>query len=241
MRRRLLAAAALVLLLTTAGCASILPGGESVDEERLAEDASYDWDTDADVTINHTGGDYRAVYRVENRSSLAVSEFQRLDDRAPLPIAAIAFRYPNGTVVGAEAMTVEANGTHTVVTFPAAEGQFAYRVDVRGKEVHVATAVDGSYEFITPPSTRVRYPLVGRVTPDGYETTLVDDRVHIRWDDLTDDRIVVRFYLVRDFYIFAGLLAAGAAGAVVGLAYFYLQLRSLRERRDAVDVERGEG
>lgn len=241
MDRRLLAAGALVLLLASAGCASILPGQDGIDREPLAEEETYDWNTSADVTINATGGAYTAVYRVENRSTLAFSEFQRLDDRAPLQLGAVAFRYPNGTVVGVEAMDVEANGTHTTVTLPAERGRFAYRVGVQGKEIHVATAVSGSYEFVTPESTRVRYPLIGRVVPGGYETTIEEDRTHIWWEDLTDDRIVVRYYLVRDFYIFAGIVGVGISAAVVGLAYFWLQLQSLRERRDSVDVERGEG
>jgi len=239
MNRRLLAAAALGLLLVSAGCTGLGGGSGQVDRAKLAQNATYDWNTTADVTFNVTGGYYHAVYRVDNRSSIALARFHRLNDRRPLPIEAVAFRYPNGTVVGAEAMNATQNRTHVTVTFPARHGEFAYRVAHRGKELRVVTAVQGSYEVVIPPATQVRYPLIGRVAPAGYRTSEEGGRVHVRWDQVTGDRIDVRYYLVRDLWIFAGMLAAGAAAALVGLSYFWLQLRELRERRQTVDVERG--
>jgi hypothetical protein len=240
MRRSYLAAAALVLLLVTAGCSALSPGGGEVDRQALAANETYRWDTSADVTINVTGGAYHAVYRVDGRREIALSEFQRLSDTRPLDVEAVQFRYPNGTVVGASAMTVERNDSATVVTLPAEEGRFAYRVPKRGKEVHMATAVSGSYEVILPPNTDVKYPLIGRVMPGGYETATTDGRVHVRWDDVTDDRLVVRYYLVRDLWIFGGMILVGAVAAVVGLSYFWMQLRGIRERRQIVDVENRE-
>ena len=238
MDRRLLAAVALVLLLVTAGCSALGPGGGELDQSRLSENSTYDWNASADVTINVTGGYYHAVYRVDNRSTLALSRFERLNERRPLEIGAIAFRYPNGTVVGADAMAVEGNDSYATVTLPNSSGQFAYRVPMQGKELHVATAVSGSYEVVLPPNTRVRYPLIGRVSPSGYETSVEDGRVHVTWDEVTDDRLTVRYYLVRDFWIFGGIVVVGSLVAVVGLAYFWLQLREFRERRESVDVER---
>ena len=237
MDRRLLAAAALVLLVALAGCSALSPGGGEVDREALAANETYRWNTSADVTINVTGGVYKAVYRIDGREEVALSEFQRLSDRRPLDVAAIKFRYPNGTVVGASAFTVERNDSATVVTLPAEEGTFAYRVPMGGKEMHVATAVEGSYEVILPPNTDVQYPLIGRVMPGGYETTTQDGRVHVTWDEVTDDRLVVRFYLIRDLWIFGGIVAVGLVAGVVGLSYFWMQLRSIRERRQIVDVE----
>lgn len=241
MDRRLLAAGALSLLLFAAGCAALTPGGGEVDRERLAEDASYDWNTSTDVTFNVTPGYYHAVYRIENRSTIALSRFHRLSDHRPLPLGAVAFRYPNGTVVESEAMAFERNRTHVTVTLPAEEGRFAYRVSRQGKRIRTPTAVTGSYEVILPPNTDVRYFLIGRVVPDGYDRYIENGRVHLLWDGenaITGDRVVVRFYLERDLWIFGGLLAIGGAAAVVGLSYFWLQLKALRQRRDAVDIER---
>lgn len=241
MDRRILAAGALCLLLVTAGCSALTPGGGEVDRERLAEDASYDWNTTADVTINVTQGYYHAVYMIDNRSRIALSRFHRLSDHRPLPLGAVAFRYPNGTVVGADAMAFERNRTHVTVTLPAEEGRFAYRVSRQGKRIRIPTAVTGSYEVILPPNTDVRYFLLGRVVPDGYDRYTENGRVHLVWegeDAITGDRVVVRFYLQRDLWIFGGLLAVGATAALVGLSYFWLQLKALRQRRDAVDIER---
>lgn len=237
MDRRLLAAAALGLLLLTAGCSALSPGGGEVDRAALAENATYQWNTTADVTIRVAGGYYKAVYRIDDRSTVALSAFERLSDRRPLDVSAIKFRYPNGTVVNASAMDAERNDTYTAVTLPAEEGRFAYRVPMRGKEVHVATAATGSYEVILPPRTDVRYPLLGRVSPGGYERTVVDGQVHLRWADLTDDRLVVEFYLLRDLYIFGGIVLVGVLAAMVGLAYMWFQLRGIRDRRQIVDVE----
>ena len=237
MRRRLLAAVALVLLLVTAGCSALSPGGGEVDREALAAEESYQWNTSADVTINVTGGVYKAVYRVDGRREVAISAFERLSDRRPLDVEAIKFRYPNGTVVGAEAMTVERNDSATVVTLPDDEGRFAYRVPQPGKEVHLATAMQGSYEVILPPNTDVKYPLIGRVMPSGYETVTEDGRVHVTWEEVTDDRLVVRFYLMRDLWIFGAIVVVGIVAGVVGLSYFWMQLRGIRERRQIVDVE----
>lgn len=241
MDRRLLAAGALCLLVAAAGCSALTPGGGEVDRERLAEDVAYDWNTSADVTINITPGHYRAVYRIENRSTIALSRFHRLSDHRPLPLGAVAFRYSNGTVVGPEAMAFERNRTHVRVSLPAEEGRFAYRVARQGKRIRVATAVAGSYEVILPPDTDVQYFLLGRVVPDGYDRFTENGRVHLVWDGedaITGDRVVVRFYLERDLWIFGGLLAVGTAAAVVGLSYFWRQLKALRQRRDSVDVER---
>ena len=240
MDRRLLAAAALVLLVASAGCASLLPGSGEVDRQALAENATYDWDTAADVTINVTGGYYHAVYRIDGDRTVALSQFERFNERVPLDPSAVKFRYPNGTVVGASDVTVDRNESYTVVTAPDGEGRLAYRVPIQGKEVYVATAASGSYEVILPPRTDVQYPLLGRVTPDGYERSAEDGRVHLRWDELTDDRLVVQFYLVRDLWIFGGLALVGALLATVGLTYFWIQLREIKERREIVDVENQE-
>ena len=237
MRRRFLAAAALALLLVTAGCSALSPGGGEVDRAALAENETYEWNASTDVAINVTGDHYKAVYRIDNRSTVGLSEFQRLSDRRPLDVAAIQFRYPNGTVVNASAMTVERNETATVVSLPAEEGQFAYRAPKRGKEVYVATAATGSYVVVLPPRTDVRYPLLGRVSPGGYDRSVEGDRVHLRWAEMTDDRLVVQYYLLRDLWIFGGMLAVGVVAAVVGLAYMWLQLRGIAERRQIVDLE----
>lgn len=229
----------LCLLAASAGCAALSPGG-GIDRAALAANETYGWNTSADVTVDVQTNHYEVVMGVENRSSVGLSAFERLNERRPLGLEAIAFRHPNGTVVHADAMAVETNGSHTAVRLPARTGQFAYRVAKPGKAVHMDTPRTGSYEVRLPPETHVRYPLLGRVQPGGYETTTADGRVHLAWEEVTADQVTVEYYLVRDLYLFAGLVALGLAGGAGVLVYFWLQLRRLRERRQAVDLERGE-
>lgn len=237
--RRLLAAATLALLVASAGCAALGPGGGGVDHQALAANGTYAWNTSADVTIDVGTGNYTTVMTVQNRSTVGLSAFQRLNERRPLGVEAIQFRYPNGTVVGADAMNVTQNGSATVVTLPARRGQFAYRVSKRGKAIHVATPRSGSYEVILPPDTQVRYPLLGRVQPGGYTATTADGRVHLRWTDLTAGRLDVQYYLVRDLWLFAGVVIVALLAAAAVLTYFWVQLTRLRKRRETVDLEEG--
>ena len=67
------------------------------------------------------------------------------------------------------------------------------------------------------------------------------DARDLSWDEVRGDRIVVRYYLVRDLYLFGGLTAIGAVLGAVGLSYFWLQLRTIQRRREEVglDVETG--
>ena len=89
-----------------------------------------------------------------------------------------------------------------------------------------------------PPGGDVRVERLALKLSDGYETSVEDGRVHVRWDEVTADRLVVRYYLVRDLWIFSGILLAGGVAAIVVLSYFWVQLRGLQERREAVDLER---
>jgi len=240
MRRRLLIAALLGLFVFIAGCSALSPGGDGIDREALGANETYTWETSADVTVDVQTDHYEVVVAIENRSTVGLSAFERLNERRPLGLQAVAFRYPNGTVVRVAAMSVETNGSHTRVTLPASDGQFAYRVAKPGKAIHMDTPRSGTYEVLLPPETHVRYPLLGRVQPDGYETSTTDGRVHLRWADLTADQVTVEYYLVRDLFLFAGLVALGLSAGAAVLVYFWLQLRRLRERRQAVDLEDGE-
>ncbi len=241
MSRRLLAAATLLLLAGSAGCAGVFGPGE-VDEEALSEPASYDWNTTADATLTVQRDAVLAVYRIENRSSVELYRFERFNNERPLDPAAVQFRYPNGTVVGPEAMEFSKTRSRTVVELPADEGQFAVRLPKHGKTVRTPTVVEGSYEVVLPENARVRYFLLGRVVPSADER-LVDDagRVHLLWDAVTRDRVVVEYYLERDLLIFAAVVSVGSVALVGGLAYFWLQLRTLRDRRESVAWEEGPG
>lgn len=234
MMRRVLAAGLLLLLAAGAGCTAF--GGGSVDPDRLAREAEYDWDTDANVTVTVEKGAnvYEAVYRIDGQEALEVSRFEELSGDRPLDVSAVYFRHPNGTVVNLGPEAVTKTRSATVISLPADEGRLALSAPKRGKHVQVAAVLGAPYEVILPRGAEVRYPLLSRVVPRTYERSIEDRRVHLRWEEARGDRIVVRYYLGTDFLIFGGLLAGGAIAAIGGVVYFYYQLRDLRRAREEV-------
>ncbi|WP_122091362.1 DUF5803 family protein [Halalkalicoccus subterraneus] len=234
MNRRLLAFASLVALVAVAGCTGF---GSVTSEEGLGEDAEYDWGTDADATINVTDGEYKAVYALENRSTIRLYEATRYGDDNPIDVRAVQFRYPNGTVVGAEEIEVEETRSEVTVHLPTEGGQFAFTSDSRSRNLATDTFVEGSYEVILPPGYRVDNFVLANVRPGGYETELVDDQVHIRWDEVETDTISVRYYMERDVYLFGGLIVVASIGAAIAGTYVYRQMQELKRKREEAGLD----
>jgi hypothetical protein len=231
--RRALALFAVLGLAVTAGCA-----GAGLDREALAANATYHWDTDAAATINITGDQYRGLYRLDNGSSLPVYRLDSLGSEQPLPIEALRFRYPNGTVVGPDDIRVERQDARTVVT-PPANGTVAFIAPAGSKSFRTPVLLAGSQEVILPPNVRIGVPLLGTASPGGYSRSVESDgRVHMRWDDLdTGTEIDLQYYLQRDLYIFGGLVGGLTLIGAVGVLYFRRQIRKLAARREATDLE----
>lgn len=235
MNRRLLASIGVLGLVVLAGCT-----GGVVNEEALSEETTYDWDTDAAATINVTGEDYRAVITLENQSTVELYREAQIGGEDPLPIRAVQFRYPNGTVVNASSIRVEEADSRTVVELPTDDGTFAYTVRSRAGELFLPVDVNGSHEVILPPGTRISAPIIGVAEPAGFETSIdEDDRVHLYWDSMDSDTLSVSYYLERDLYLFGGLIGLVMLVAGAGWLYFRYQLRSLQAERDqaGLDVE----
>jgi predicted small lipoprotein YifL len=240
MKRRTLALLALATLAALAGCAGF---GGGLDEERLAQNASYDWDTTADVTVTVEGDEYQAVYEVEDGTEVEAFRRETLGGRTPVEVAAVQFRYPNGTVVNASAIEVEEADSRVVIRPPAEKGKLAYSAPADAGWFGLPVTVAGSYEVVLPPGRRVGNPVFGDVSPGDYEVSTDDqDRVHLRWSSLEDGSIAVRSYLQRDLYLFGGLLALLALVSVGGVVYYRIQIRRLERRREEagldVDLER---
>lgn len=264
MRPRLVAAVGLLALLAaSAGCFGIFGPGEP-DSDALSEEANYDWETDADATIDIHENNYTAVYEVSNKSvgdepedgggTIELYEHDLLGTEQPLQVRSLQFRFengsrvvyrdgqptlvrPNGTAENTSALGVDRTRRRTIIDLPSAEGQLAYTVPKTGKQITTPTFVDGSYEIILPPDTSVGVPLLARVRPGGYERSTVDERVHIRWDSIRGSTIVVRYYLERDILIFGGIVALLAVAGIIGAAYYLLQIRELVERREEVGLD----
>ncbi|MFB6270128.1 MAG: DUF5803 family protein, partial [Halobacterium sp.] len=116
-------AAGVLLLAVLAGC---LGGGPTPSDSDLAKNATYEWDTDADVTVTVDGEKYRTVAAVNGTEKVRLARSSGFGGRNPLFVSAVKFRYPNGTVVGAEQIGVKSKNQRTVVTLPAENGTFAY-------------------------------------------------------------------------------------------------------------------
>jgi len=238
-RRLLLGFVAVAALALTAGCTGLFGSGEFSDDQ-LSQEADYDWDTSTDVTVNVTGDEYRAVYDLSNRSSVSAFQYEALGGEGPVEVAAVQFRYPNGTVVTAEALDVERRDSETVIRTPSDTGKLAYTVPRRGKTFTMPVTVEGSYEVILPKGMRVGHFLLSNVRPNGYttesHTETAAGRVHLVWTDVTADTVSVRYYLARDLTIFTAVVGGAVVVAIVGLAYFRLQIRELEREREEMGL-----
>ncbi len=240
-RRHAIALVAVLALAATAGCV-----GTDIPEEELAANATYDWETNATatVTVIESGwigtSDFEAVYQVENRSEIALYRSSLARDR-PLEVRSVKFRYPNGTVVGYEALDVETTRERTTVSFPATEGQFAFTATHRSKKLELEPYVEGSYRVILPPNHDVRDFLLGDVVPGTYELGSVDGQRTITWDDV-EEPVFVRYYATRDRVVFWGIFGVLGVIALGGYLYFRRQINQLvgwRERQ-GLDIDEDE-
>lgn len=244
---RTLALLALVALSVSAGCLNhpFISGGTDASELSGSETYEDMWGTDADAMLVAERGQYRAVYRV-NESDRVFEVYQRdsLGTERPLPISSLKYRYPNGTVVNASALSVTETRDRLKIHLPQQHGKVAFVAPREGKRIDTQRFVTGSYVVVLPPKARVGVPLLAQVRPRGYNTTMVDDRVRIRWSEVTEreQAIVVRYYLERDLTIFGGLVAVVVVVGIVGMAYYLWQIRQLVKQREAVglDVDTGD-
>lgn len=223
--RTLVAIAFLGVLVTLSGCF-----GGGLDEDALAENQSYDWETRATVTFNVTGDSFHAVHVIGNGTPIAVYRDTEFQGEQPVSISAVKFRYPNGTVVGAGDIGVEQRDGRTILTPPAGEGHLAYSGNSLPKDFQIAANQSGSYQVILPRGMRIGVPFMGTIAPGGAELTVRDDRTYLFWDSLEDPHIDLSYYLERDFWLFAGLVGLGLLVAIAGVIYYRVKIRRLRTR-----------
>lgn len=253
MSRRVLLLLAVVALVGLSGCAGLLGGG-SVSDERLDEAPAepYAWNASVDAHITVTeNATFRAVYRT-NASELELYRRDGFGGRNAIPVRALRYRYPNGTVITGSEFADRGGGVSrsrsaVTVTLPSdaprnATGRLAFSSESTPKRFALPTFVEGSYEVVLPPGRRIGFPLFGRASPPGHVTTRDDaGRVHVRWDRVGSDAVVVRFYLQRDLAIFGGIAAGLVLLGVGGALYYRRRIRALRRRREElgldVDVE----
>ena len=238
MRKRFaLAIGLLFLLAASAGCTSMFGPGE-ISQQQLSKNATYDWDTSQNVTYNVTSNQYQAIYELNKKGTLEIHQEESFGEEAPVDISAVQFRYPNGTVVGADQITVKKTKSSTIIKPPQGQGTLAYTASRQGKTFYVPTYLkDKTYEVTIPRGMRVDTFLLSDVRPGSYDTTMEDGREHIIWSSpVSSDGISVRYYLGRDKWIFAGIVGLALIIGVIGLAYYRYQIRQLEREREEMGL-----
>lgn len=249
-RRLLLAAATLALLVLGAGCLGYVTGGGEISDERLdrAPAEPYVWDSERDAHITvRADAEFQAVYRVEEGDRLKLYRPTGYGTEDPLKVESVRFRYENGTEVNGSEF--EDHGgkieqtTDEVWISPPGDGKVAITAGSTPKRFTLPVYVEGSYEVVLPEDRRVDFFLFGKISPRGYETTVDENgRVHVTWDEVGGESILVQFYIQRDLHIFAAAVAVLAGIGMFGLYYYRRQIDRLHEARVemGLDVE-GDG
>lgn len=235
MKRRWLGLAVLAALVVTAGCMSMF---SDIPDEQLCEDQSYDWNTSANATYTLTAdANYKAVYNVSGADELELYRDTGLGNERPVEIRSVEFLAADGTEYDCEDIEVETTRSETVVTLPAEEGKFAYTASSTPKRFSVPVLVEGSHEVVLPEGRETRNPIFGSVRPADNEVTEEDDRLHVRWDEVEGDTVLVQYYLQRDLTLFFGLAVVAGLAAVAGILYYYRLVQRLRERRQEAGLD----
>jgi len=243
MNRRTLALGALAALVFLSGCS--FGGGGEIPEEDLLGDQEYQWDAEETVVFELISRDsYTTVVTVRNESELSIHQRTAFRGDQPVDIGALQFRFENGTVVNATHPGLAArNGDEqTTIELPARNGTVAYTAPRGGrtgttKSFTSPVFVEGSYRLDLPPRGRVAIPFLSQARPGGYESTLEDDQMSLRWNNLEGGTISVRYYLVRDLYLFGSIAAIAIVLGVGGTVHYARQIRRAKRKREEVGLD----
>ncbi|MFW6457929.1 MAG: DUF5803 family protein [Halodesulfurarchaeum sp.] len=234
--RRVLVVFGLAGMLLLAGCLS----GGPIDEQELEASAQYDWETDANATIDASGDSYRAVLSPGNQSEVKLFGPGEFGGEAALPVRAVQFRYANGTVLNASNLTIEEENDRTVVSLPQQGGKLGFTADVQSSQMFVPVAVNGSHTVRLPEGTTVDLPVISRATPADYDIDRSGDRVTLNWEQPDAEMLIVDYYDRRNLLIFGGLAGGLGSVALAGVLYFRAQIAELAKQTGEIDQETDE-
>ncbi|MFC6718520.1 DUF5803 family protein [Natrialbaceae archaeon GCM10025810] len=241
-RRLVFAALAVALLTTTAGCSAVFGG---ISDEQLDREEDYDdlRERDADVAVDVEGaslvggGEFRAVYHLDGTKELELYRSSLVREEA-LDVHSVRYWYPNGTELTGSELEVDQGRSATTVRVPDENGTLAFSSESGGKSFHLPAFVGGSYEVTLPDDHRTGNFLFGDVSPDGYDREIVGDTEHLTWDEIDDGAsISIRYYLARDVPLFLGLIGVAVSLGGIGIAYYYRELKRLKEQREEFGID----
>ncbi|MFB6310493.1 MAG: DUF5803 family protein [Salinirussus sp.] len=234
-RRRLLAAAGLVCVALLAGCF----GPSQISDEQLAENATYDWSSEANASYTLARSSYAAVFRLSNSTTLAVHDRDALGVEAPVDLSALRYRFPNGTIIDGthDGLSATLEQRRTVIDLPVREGQVAYTASRSGKQFTTPVVVSGQQAVTLPPGGRVGVPLLSQVSPAGHTTAVMENRMTVTWENVTGGALTVNYYLQRDLVLFSLLVLVASAIGIGGIIFYVRQIRRLAARREDVGLD----
>ncbi|MFC7072848.1 DUF5803 family protein [Halovenus rubra] len=238
MNRRVLALLALAALVFLSGCTLF---GNDLDEDDLLGDKTYDWESNATATYNltYSSDSYATVLDLGNRTELSLSESDLIRGEESVGIGNLKFQFKNGTIVNAtySNLTASRGSDKTKITVPATNGTVAWTSQRSGKQWTASVLANGSHKVHLPGSARVGIPFLSQTGPDPDRSTVKDDRVTLFWSQLDDGSISVRYYLVRDLYLFGGMAGLGMI-LLLGISlYYFREIRSARKKREEVGLD----
>ncbi len=233
-RRLILVTIAVALLTLTAGCSAIFGG---ISDEELDREEEYDdlRESDADVAIDVNNSEFRAVYDLNDTDELSLYRTSFYREEA-IDIWAVRYWHPNGTEMTGSEIDVDQSRSATTIAVPDGNGTLAYSGPAGSKTFTLPAFVAGSYEVTLPPDHRTTNFLFGDVRPGGYEREVVDNREELRWEEV-DSTLSIRFYLSRDIPLFIGAVLLVSTLGGIGIAYYYRQVKELREQREELGLD----
>ncbi len=238
-RRRFLAIAGVALLVFLSGC-SVFGGGE-IDEDDLLGEQDYDWDANATATydLSVSSSSYTAVLHIENRSTLEIHQSDLFFGDDAVSIEALQFQFQNGTVANATHAGLNATegSDETVIGLPARDGKVAWTASRSGKQWSTPVFVEGSHQVHLPESTRVGIPFLSQTSPGADRSTVEDDQMTLFWEDPDSSSISIRYYLVRDLYLFGAIGIGGLLIGIAGTVYYVRQIREAQQKREEVGLD----
>jgi hypothetical protein len=239
MNRRVLALLALAALVFLSGCSAF--GGGGLDEDDLLGDQEYDWESNTTATydLSTSSDSYAAVLELSNQSELSIHRSTTFRGDQSVSIGDLKFQFQNGTVVNAThpGLTASEDSDETDITVPDPNGTVAWTAGRSGKDWSTPVFVEGSYQVRLPESTRVGIPLLSRTGPSPDRTTTEDDQMTLYWSEIEDGSISIRYYIVRDLYIFGGVAIVALLLGMGGTVYYLREIRSAQKKREQVGLD----
>ena len=234
MTSRLSTTVLLLFLVLCSGCQTIsLTESEPSPPNPLTYDSL--WNSSENATFHLEKNQYRAVYHIENKSKIELYRIHRINTKKPLDITEVQFRYPNGTLVFEDKLSIERNRFSTSVILPSSPGKIGFISPRSGKSFQAPVIVTGNYTAILPNNSDVSISLLSKVSPSNYTTTFPSNQLHLHWNNPHFDSIYVQYYLFRDSQLLAALLIFCGVSLLIYSLIFWMQMKRIAKNKFEAD------